>query len=272
MIGAAEGLGLAFAELLSAVCSKLLLVDIQSDKLAEVTAQLSASVDIIPVEMDAGQTSSRPVLEDLIRAHQCRLVVFNAAYAPVHRFELHSSAELDQYLNLNCGTLLHLSHAFTKMKHSGQAGFLAMSSMAGLHGTQFVAAYGASKAFTWNLMEALDAEFKDRGFDFCSICAGPIDTPGFRRSKPEGITTGLSPMSPEEVAYHALKAIGNTARYTPGSMNRASLGVLTRLLPRRTSVKLVNRAMERMFGRNPVLNQTFKTTNQTDNQDPDNHS
>lgn len=269
VIGSAEGLGLAFAEHLSAVVNKLILVDHQEEVLAASCQHLQSrsECELVSVVMDVGVPANYRELSELVLEHECRLVIFNAAYAPVKRFEQHTAEELDTYLNLNCGALLHLTHQFTQMEHTGRRGFLAMSSLAGLHGTQYVAAYGASKAFTWNLMESLNAEFKSQKFDFCGVCAGPIDTPGYRRSSPQ--STGLTPkpMTPADVAYSSLMALGKTGRHIPGMSNRTSMNLLSRVFTRKMSVRLINRTMEQMFGTNLLTNQNTRSIAQDDELD-----
>ena len=85
-------------------------------------------------------------------------------YGPVMPFLDNSEDDLDLYIDVNCRTLLHLTHRFAGHLKTGRSGgIVLMSSLAGLWGTGLVAPYGASKAFDYNLAEALHYELVQGG-------------------------------------------------------------------------------------------------------------
>jgi short-subunit dehydrogenase len=122
-----------------------------------------------------------------------------------------------------------------------------MSSMAAVRGTLLVAPYAATKAFTWNLMESLHYEYLDTDLDFASMCAGPIATPNYLGTKPHNSLFLPKPDSPDYVAQKALMQIGRRPVDFPGTGNRLSNIILTRLLPRSWAAGITNRVMAKTY-------------------------
>jgi hypothetical protein len=122
-----------------------------------------------------------------------------------------------------------------------------MSSLAGLIGMQLVSSYAATKAFAWNLAEALHHELKPQQIDVMACIAGATATPAYLKTKP---TYGyLKPlvMNPTDVAESTLQKIGKKALFIPGFSNRMNYFILTRLLPRKMAASVANKTMLTMF-------------------------
>ena len=122
-----------------------------------------------------------------------------------------------------------------------------MSSLAGLWGTQLVIPYGATKAFDYNLAEGLHYELKDKNIDVMACCAGATDTPNYQSTRPRKRFFGPSVLKPHFVAEMALKKLGRKAIYIPGFANQITYFLLTRVLPRSISSRIMNRVMHKMY-------------------------
>jgi hypothetical protein len=126
-------------------------------------------------------------------------------------------------------------------------GILLMASLAGLWGTRLVATYSGTKAFNLLLAEALSFELKPYPIDVGACCAGATATPGYLGTNPSQGFPGPSVMQPAKVASYALRNLGRKTIIIPGFSNRMSYFLLTRLLPRSLSVKIVNSVMSRTY-------------------------
>ena len=251
--GAASGLGLAFSETLAACGKHLIMVDVNENALNStadlIEAQFHVSVDRVVCDLAKPETSK--MLMESVRHRSCRLIVYNAAYGPVKEFVAHDADELNYILDLNCRTLMQLAWSFSKEAPlNATSGFLAMSSMAGLRGTQLVAPYASSKAFIWNLMESLHYEYDSGHIHFSVLCAGPIATPNYLGTKPEKTIFTPEPQHPDFVAHEALRLLGNQAIGVPGIGNKINNFILSRLIPRSWSAKITNHVMGKMYRNN----------------------
>lgn len=248
--GGAHGLGRAFSQALLSIGKNVIIVDRDASALKEARANWGDSYkgQIVPVELDLSERQAPETVIELVTEYECRLLVYNAAYGPVRKFEKNSSAQLDQHIDLNARTLIHLSSAWVNYHgNNTSAGFLAMSSMAAVRGTLLVAPYAATKAFTWNLMESLYYEYRDTKLDFATMCAGPIATPNYLGTKPRNSTLLPKPDTPEYVAQKALLQLGRRPIDFPGLGNRFSNFILSRILPRSWAGKLNNRVMAKTY-------------------------
>jgi short-subunit dehydrogenase len=121
--------------------------------------------------------------------------------------------------------------------------------MSGLHGTPLLATYAATKAFLLNLAESLWAEWRPSGVDITALVPGATDTPGYRASAPRSARLSPKPMPVAPVVDAALAALGARPWTIPGRTNRISGLVLSRLLPRRVTVRVMGATMRAMFGK-----------------------
>jgi uncharacterized protein len=147
-------------------------------------------------------------------------------------------------LHVNCQVPMMLWHSLAEgMVARKRGGLVLMSSLTAFQGTPFLATYGATKAFNLALAEALHAEFKPQGIDVLAVCAGATTTPNFLRSMPHGAPGQLSP---ESVVGQALAHLGRGAVVIPGRFNRFVSQLMRRLLPRKTTVRILASQVKRM--------------------------
>lgn len=250
--GAAEGLGEAFSTTLAERGISLILVDHQKDSLDNLATSLESQfgIEVIQIKLDLESPDSIDVLMEAIRQNKCRLLIYNAAFSKVQRFVDNDPQMLDRYIGVNTRTPIQLSHAFCQF-HQGNAdqrkGILLMSSLAGSWGTQLLAPYGASKAFNHILAESLHYELKGEGFDVLACVAGATSTPAYLASLPPEKRASRSTMTPKAVVNSALSALGRRSFVVPGLKNKLTYFLLSRILPRQLSLRIMNRAVGSMY-------------------------
>lgn len=250
VIGAAEGLGKAFAQNLANRRFNLIMVDHKQEKLASTAKQLSTNhqIECSTIIIDLNEESATELIFNEIASKKCRFLVYNASYGPVMPFLSNTQADLEQYFNVNIKRTVELVHRFIGRWQNTTHGVLLLSSLAGTRGTQLVVPYAASKAYLLNFAEGLHYEFKEKGLDISVCVPGTIDTPNFRSTKPNGSTGSSQPMSPETVAQEALNRFGKKLFIIPGTRNKLIYFLLRRIMPRSWASKLHNDGMWRMYG------------------------
>ncbi|RXP56599.1 SDR family NAD(P)-dependent oxidoreductase [Lutibacter sp. HS1-25] len=251
VVGSAEGLGEAYTIALAKRKMNLILVDNQLNLLEAISKKVETDfgVKTVKLYLDLKDVNAVEKMMLEIEKVDCRLLIYNAAYSLVKPFLNHNEVELDNYIDVNTRTQLKLAHQFSKLlickKQAG--GILLMSSLAGLIGMQLVSTYAATKAFTWNLAEALHYELKPKNIKVMACIAGATATPAYLKTKPTYGFIKPQIMSPIDVAESALQNLGKKALLIPGFSNRFNYFILTRLLPRKMAASVANKTMLTMF-------------------------
>jgi len=250
--GAAEGLGSAFSRSLAARGKNLILVDQQKDPLDSLGQELETTfaIQVSTLHLDLASEYSVELMMEVIKETTCRMIIYNAAFSRVKKFTENDPAMLDRYIQVNMRTPMQLIHAFCHLYSEAQdqrKGILLMSSLAGSWGTQLLGPYGGSKAFNHILAESLHYELKDEGFDVLACIAGATSTPGYLASLPPGKVKSRSVMPPEKVVEAGLQALGHRPFVITGFHNKLIYFLLTRILPRRSSLRIMNRAVGDLY-------------------------
>jgi short-subunit dehydrogenase len=176
--GAAQGVGLAFADaLLERGCSVVLL-----DRLPEVRdVAAERGVSARAVVADLADPGWLTVLAEAVEGLEVGLAVANAAVSFVGPFLAQPAESRAATVAVNCLATTELAAwALPPMVARGRGGFIVTSSGSALAGTAAVATYSASKAFGLNLAEAIGWELRDSGVDCLAVVAPSMDTPGWR--------------------------------------------------------------------------------------------
>lgn len=234
--GASEGIGAAFARALAAQGISLVLVARRPEPLAALAGSLPVPTVEVGTDLADGIDPVRAATAGL----EVGLVVCNAAYSPIGAFLDADPAGTGRALALNCAVPLALAHAYLPaMAARRRGGFIVMSSLAGQQGSPGLAVYAATKAFGAVLAEGLWGELRPYGVDVVTAVAGAVATPGLAASSTR---TAPGTVTPDTVAAAALAALGHRPRTVPGALMRVSAGVMGRLLPRRTAIRVMGRA------------------------------
>ncbi len=252
--GAALGLGQSFCVALAKQNINIIMVDNQSKPLKKLSNSLNQKFGIqtLTIHIDLNNPDSKTQIMEKVKDVDCRLLIYNAAFSRIKKFTDHTSNDLEHYLNVNIGSQLKLVHAFSKklINKQQKGGILLMSSLAGLLGMQFIAPYAASKAFAWNLAEALHHELKPYNIDVTACIAGATATDAYLNTNPKYGLFKAQIQQPETVAIAALKSIGKKTLFISGFSNRMNYFVLTRLMPRRIAAGIANKTMGKMYPNN----------------------
>jgi NAD(P)-dependent dehydrogenase (short-subunit alcohol dehydrogenase family) len=230
--GAASGLGRAMAQRFVAEGAAVLGCDINEGGAHETFAMIDAT---------NGRTASRHVdvsnesevaaaVQDAVgRWGKLDIMVANAgigAPGPIAGLDV---ADWNSVLAVNLtGVFLCAKHAFQAMAGRGGA-FLAMSSVAGLHGTPLLGAYGPTKAGVVQLVQTLALEGARLNIRANALCPVWITTPmvdrfiegsGMPRAEMEKRLVANIPLgrmgSPEDVANAALFLVSDEAAFITG--------------------------------------------------------
>ncbi|MFE2867953.1 SDR family NAD(P)-dependent oxidoreductase [Embleya sp. NPDC059259] len=236
--GATAGIGLAFADLLARDGVRLVLVARDGDRLAEVAERLCAehavAVDTIAADLrtDAGLT----LVEARLRAADTPidLLVNNAGTGTRGAFHtLPVQAELD-VVALSAVAVLRLCRAaLAPMVERGSGWIVNVSSLAGFQPDPLTATYGAAKAFSLSLSEALYDEVRGSGVRVSALCPSFTATEFHRRA---GIDVSRVPprawLPAERVAQAGLRAVRRGRPVcVPGAPYRV-LAALSTIAPR----------------------------------------
>ena len=239
--GASEGLGAAFAAQLASRGMHLVLIARRGPLLAELAERLTAAhgVEVRCVVLDLADHNFADTLVDALAGLDLGIVIYNAAFVPVGPFVDTDDGAIELAVDVNVrGPLRLLRALLPTMRDRGRGAVVLMSSLSGLQGSPHVSVYAATKSFNAILAEALWYELRPHGVEVTVCCAGAMRTPGYDRSFNRDVPGMLSP---DEAASRTLDALGKGPRIVPGLVNRLSAQLLSRLLPRRTAIRLIGR-------------------------------
>lgn len=250
--GASEGIGAAFASFLAARGINLILVARRQDVLQRFADKLTGiyRVSVQCMVLDLSEEDAASQLISLTSGLHIDIVVYNAALSPVGPFADSSADTINRVSCVNMITPMNLVHHFgADMLARGRGAVVLMSSMAGLQGSGFLAAYAATKAFNRVLAESLWYEWKDRGVDILACCAGATATPGYKNSKPaKKVLFAPAVQKPEEVVNECFRRLGRKPSFIPGYGNRIASLFMHRLLPRKTAINIMGDNTRKMYG------------------------
>lgn len=252
LLGAAAGIGAAYAELLASMGMNLLVLDNKEEALGKLSKDLTSrhAIEVKEIVGDLENDSLLRVIEKEVINTSCRLLIYNAAYSIIQPFVQHSTADLNRYIKVNIDAPLKLTHLFSSIliKNKQSGGILLMSSLAGLLGMQLVAPYAATKAFTWNLAEGLYHELRPHKIDVCACVAGATLSETYINTNPKYGWMKPPLQEPTDVAQNAINQLGKKAFFISGFGNKVNYFILTRLLPRKMAARLANKVMSEMYG------------------------
>ena len=244
--GGSSGIGAAFAEELAARGCDVVVVA-RDPGVTAMADELAARHGVATrgVDLDLGRPDLVPALEAHIADLEVGLLVWNAAAAPRGRFDRTDPDALDAAVDVNVHGPVRLArHLVPAMVARGRGGIVLMSSLAAGQGSAVLATYAATKAFTRVWAEGLWADLAPHGVDVVAVRPGATDTPAYRASGARG---GPRPGDPAVVARAGLDGLGGGPEVLPTGRDRASGVVMERLLPRRTSVRLMSSVTRRMY-------------------------
>ncbi|NNL65645.1 MAG: SDR family NAD(P)-dependent oxidoreductase [Myxococcales bacterium] len=238
--GAAQGVGLAYAEELLERGLCVLLVD-RNPAVVEVAAGLGGATRSLVADLASPDWLA--AVETAVADVEVGLAVANAGVSFVGRFLDMPAATRDAILRVNCDATVRMAEwALPPMVERGRGGFIVTSSGSALAGTAGVALYSASKAFVLNLAEAIGWELRDTGVVTQAVVAPSMSTPAFEASGVDPERMVAPAVAPRDVVRRALDALGE------GTCWLADPGLeLMAGLDRRKGVDLISAATTGMY-------------------------
>jgi hypothetical protein len=232
-------LGAAFAEAIARRGLNVVLLARQEDRLKATAARLKKTYGVEVVAYAADVADYESVKERLSDLNvPIGLLVYDAAYAPIGRFEDLTEEQLRRATEVNVRAPLLLAKFLSApMIERGRGGIVLMSSLAGSQGSPNIAAYAATKSFNAILAEGLWKELKPRGVDVLACMAGAILTPGYQEAATAKPAPGT--LEAKDVAEQTLSALGKGPIIVPGAVNKIARFTLMRLLSRRTAIAIM---------------------------------
>ena len=244
--GASEGIGAAFARALAQRGLNLVLVARRLEPLKALEGELAglAPVQVRCLSLDLARADAAELLGEELADLDVGLVVYNAALAPGGGFlEIPLDRQL-AVIDVNVRGPLAMAHRFgRRLASRGRGGMVLLTSLTAFQGSPFVATYGASKSFLLTLAESLWFELAPLGVDVLAVCAGATRTPSYLRSASRKAPGELEP---EQVAREALARLGHGPSMIPGRFNRFASQLMRRVLPRRTTIRLMGAQTRRL--------------------------
>ncbi|MGO9934904.1 MAG: SDR family NAD(P)-dependent oxidoreductase [Steroidobacteraceae bacterium] len=244
--GASSGIGKSFAELLAAKGLDLVVVARRSQRLDELAARLQAAhgVRVTVHQTDLAQATAARALVDATSSLDIGLLISNAGFGLKGRFDDGNPKAMADMLMVNCHAPMLLARGFVpRLRARRKGGIIFTSSVEGLIGVPFSAAYAATKGFLNSLGEGLWGELTPEGIDVLTLCPGATATeaPGLQGID---VKTLANVMSPDEVAARALDNIGNGPVYIASDHYKAGFERLL-AMPRRDALLAMAKSMRR---------------------------
>ncbi len=236
--GSSSGLGAAFAKLLAARGSDLVITARRANNLEALAAELRQS-NGVKVTVIALDLSERDAPERLFAATEgagvaVHLLVNNAG-AGLHQDFVDTPWEkIAQQIQLNVVSLTELTHRFTRAMVARGGGYLLnVASIGAYTPSPTYATYSAGKAFVRDMTEAVAYELRDSPVTVTCLCPGGTVTE-FHQSAGHEIAPVFRAtfLTAEECAEVGLRAVfGRKRNVISGFTNKASMFFL-RFAPR----------------------------------------
>jgi short-subunit dehydrogenase len=244
--GASSGIGKAFAEILAAEGSDLVVVARNRQRLNDLAIQLRTrfrcEIEILEADLES--------LDDLARVEarlrdqdDIDLLVNNAGYGHAGAFARLPIEKSMGQIDCNVRALTRLAHAALQSMTTARRGaILNVASGAAFLPTPGLAVYAATKAYVLSFTQALHEEARGDGVTVSVVCPGFTRTEFQQRANYDaGSIPGFAWQSAEQVAREALAALrARKVICVPGIQNKLTMGVVN-LVPRSAIAGLVGR-------------------------------
>ena len=228
--GGARGQGAVEARLFAQEGAKVVIGDILEDEGRRLEAEineLGGSCIFVHLDVTSEEAWQRAVNTAVEQFGKLDVLVNNAGIFRLATVEETSSELWDEIMDINGkGVFLGTKVAIPEMRRAGGGSIVNISSVAGLIGSQYSAAYGASKGAVRLLTKSTAVQYAREGIRANSIHPGVIETPmtagnllGDEESRQR--TIARHPLGrfgqPEDVAYGVLFLASDESSFMTGS-------------------------------------------------------
>jgi short-subunit dehydrogenase len=243
--GASAGIGSAYARVLAAHGTHLVLVARSIERLEklaqECRSDYGVEVEVLPADLcDPRQLAN--VESRLFGSPRLDLLVNNAGNGTFGSFCEHDVADELREIDLNVGALVRLTHAaLASMVHHGSGSVLNMSSIVALAPFPGSATYAATKAFVLSFSEALHEELRDTGVTVTAALPGFVQTEFMENANAHHLDDlpGFAKLTPELVARATLRAARKGKAVSIPGLGYRIMAVILDATPRRPVRRLM---------------------------------
>lgn len=236
--GGSSGIGAAFARVLAAEGSDLVIVARDEARLrTEQTAlvgRFGVDVEVVTADLSTDAGCDRVVQRLVAADRPVTTLVNNAGRGVYQPFGEQPLTDEEDLLNLNARAVLRLTHAAVRvMRERGGGEIVNVSSVSGFVPRGIGATYAASKAWVTSFSECLSQQLTGSGVRVCAVCPGFVRTDFHRRAELDrGDVPAWMWLEADAVARQGLAdARRGRPVSVPGRQYRALLGA-ARILPR----------------------------------------
>ena len=225
--GAASGIGRAYARILASRKIQIVLVDIQSEKLAEVAEEIQKDFDqqALTLSLDLSQSDAPDKCLAFCDEHQIEidLLINNAGIFIFDPFLGADPQRVQSLLGVHIACVTRMCQLFGERMKTRRFGYiLNMSSMSVWMTMPGLSVYNASKAYIRGFSRSLWFELKPFGVTVTAVCPAGVDTPLI--PLPDNIRNLAKRlgflMNPEALAKKALRAtLKGKIQTIPGALN-----------------------------------------------------
>lgn len=243
--GAASGLGRALVSRLANRRDRLLLVDRDSVGLAELAAIYPNCATRV---VDLAKSDEIDALLAAPEWSDCAIAELYACAGIGLRGRMQdipTEGHLRMFQINVLARIALVSHVMAGMQRRHFGRVVLISSSSAFQPLPYMATYAATNSALLSLGEAWAEEVARQGVHVMTVCPGGMHT-NFQRSAGVREIEGERLMTPEEVADQIIDGLGKSRMTLIVSFRSFAMSMLARLLPRKVSVRLWHRLMEKM--------------------------
>jgi uncharacterized protein len=240
--GASAGIGAAFARAFAREGVNVALVARRGERLRTLAGELEkvSGVATRVVVADLARAEGVRATLDAVADLEIAILVNNAGFGYVGRFERQDAARLEEMVQLHCAAPVALTAALLPgLRERGRGAVIFTGSVSGCQPLPLHALYAATKSFDNALAEALWGELTGTGVDVLAILPGPTETE-FQERAHELPHPGETA---EQVVETALAALGHQPSVISGWFNWLRANAAMRIPPRSLTVLAAKRVI-----------------------------
>ena len=243
--GASSGIGKELAHAIATCGLNVILIARNEARLESIKSKIENScetkVEVVKADLAVGNFE---LVLDTLKGKNIGLFIASAGFGTSGNFIHNSVHEELNMLDVNCRSLLALTHYFAQLfTNQKRGGIILLSSMVSFQGVPYSANYAATKAYVQSLAEGLYHELKPYGVDVLAAAPGPVET-GFGRRANMKMGNALKP---NQIAIPILKALGRKTTVLPGTLTKILVYSL-RTVPRWGKIRIMKFVMKGMTG------------------------